>query len=102
MNTTAQIYRAEILRAVLGMRASELKAADLTRLNQIAEHLAHCEEAQTALRAKGYGCAGMTFTEVVRQVPDNSPGILKMIFRPAHKPPAHLDSRELFDIWSSR
>jgi hypothetical protein len=102
MNDIALRYRAELLRAVFGSYVHTGKVHDLHRLSQLAERLAMCEEAQAALHAKGYGLSGMTFTEVVRQVPDNSPGILKMIFRPAHKPPAHLDSRELFDIWSSR
>lgn len=89
MTRIGEIYRGEILRAVFGKAASELKVADLARLNQLCERLAECEEAQTALRARGYGRAGMTFIEIVREVPERSfkapapRGILQQIFRPA-------------------
>jgi hypothetical protein len=102
MNNTARIYRAEILRAVQGMGASELKVADMARLNQIAEHLAHCEDAQAALRAKGYGCSGMTFAEIVREVPTNALGRLKSLFSPKPGALPHQDLGEVHDIWSLR
>jgi hypothetical protein len=101
MNDIALRYRTEILRAVLGPRASELKADDLTRLNQIAEHLAQCEVAQAALRARGYGRAGMTFIEIVREVPTNALGRLKKLFEPKPSPQSHPDIGELHDIWTS-
>ena len=40
MSDIVRIDRAEILRAVLGPSAHSTKAADLHRLNQLAEHLA--------------------------------------------------------------
>jgi hypothetical protein len=88
MNTVALRYRAEILRAVFGSYANEGKVRDLHRLNQLCEHLAQCEQEQEALRAKGYGRPGMTFIEIVREVPANAFGRLKNLF--ASKPPAHL------------
>jgi hypothetical protein len=42
MNAEARIYRAEIIRALMGDRAHECKVADMHRLNQICEHLAEC------------------------------------------------------------
>jgi hypothetical protein len=102
MNDIALRYRAEILRAVLGPRASELKADDITRLNQIAEHLAQCEEAQAALRARGYGHAGMTFVEIVREVPTNALGRLKTLFAPKASSKERPGLDEVSDIWSSR
>jgi hypothetical protein len=102
MNNTARIYRAEMIRAVLGPRASELKAADMARLNRIAEHLAHCEEAQAALRAKGYGRAGMTFLEVVREVPVNALGRIKGWFAPKASAAPYPELGEVHDIWSAR
>ena len=80
MNDAARIYRAEIVRAVLGDRANLVQVADMTRLSQIAEHLAACEEAQTILRAKGHGMAGMSFVEVAATVPDNVRAKLKGLF----------------------
>jgi hypothetical protein len=102
VNATAQIYRAEILRAVLGPRASELKVSDPARLTQIVEHMANCEEAQAALRAKGYGLSGMTFIEIVREVPTNALGRLKSLFvsRPAAQP--YPDLGEVQNEWSLR
>lgn len=82
MNDVARIYRAEILRAVLGGNPPPAKAHDLARLNQIAEHLAECEEAQTILRAKGHGRAGMSFVDIARSVPENVRQILRDIFKP--------------------
>jgi hypothetical protein len=102
MNTTAQIYRAEILRAVLGPRASELKVDNPARLAQIAEHLVHCEQAQAALRAKGYGCAGMTFLEVAHEVPVNALGRIKGWFAPKASAAPYPELGEVHDIWSAR
>lgn len=102
MKSPADIYRAEILRAVQGSRANPLKVADISRLNQIAEHLAQCEEAQTALRAKGYGCAGMSFLEVVREVPTNALGRLKSLFAPKAAARAYPEIGEVHDIWTAR
>lgn len=102
MNNTARIYRAEILRAVLGPNASELKVDNPARLAQFAEHLAMCEEAQQALRAKGYGHAGMTFLEVVREVPTNALGRLKNLFATKPAAPPQPAASEVHDIWSGR
>jgi hypothetical protein len=38
----------------------------------------------------------------VREVPNDSPGILKQIFRPAPATNPQPKLSELFDIWSSR
>src|SRR5205823_2195619 len=100
MNAAAIIYRAEIIRAVLGDRAHESKIADVHRLNQIAEHLAECEHAQTILRAKGHGGAGMSFIDVARGVPDNVRGKLKKLFGPKQVA-AYPDLGEINDIWSA-
>jgi len=80
MNDIARIYRAEMLRAVLGPGAHPAKAADLHRLNQLAEHMAKCEEAQTILRAKGHGGPGTTIVEAARQVPTNVKQIIRALF----------------------
>lgn len=82
MNYEANIYRAAILRAVLGPRAIEAKVHDMARLNQFAEHLVDCERARSAMHAKGYGRGASSFVEVVREVPDNSPALLKRMFAP--------------------
>jgi hypothetical protein len=102
MNNTARIYRAEILRAAFGTANSELKVADLARLNQIAEHLAQCEDAQAALRAKGYGCAGMTFIEIVREVPTNALGRLKSLFKSKPVATSYPELDETDEHWSLR
>lgn len=81
MKDAAKIYRVEILRAVLGPAAHTGKVHDMARLNQIAEHLANCEDAQSILRAKGHGSAGMTFVEVARDVPPNVRQVIKRLFR---------------------
>jgi hypothetical protein len=80
MSPEARLYRAEIIRAAFGERAHECKVADMHRLNQICEHLATCEEAQTIIRAKGHGTAGMSFVELARSVPDNVREKLKRFF----------------------
>lgn len=100
MNAEALIYRAEIIRAVLGNGVSEHKVADMHRLNQIAEHLAQCEQAQTILRAKGHGTAGMSFVDLVRSVPDNVREKLHRLFG-APAAPRYPDLGEVADIWSS-
>jgi fructose 1,6-bisphosphatase len=81
MNNIAHIYRAEIMRAVLGHGANEANVANIERLNQIAEHLVDCEDAKTILRSKGYGAAGMTFVELARSLPENVRGLLRDLFR---------------------
>lgn len=102
MNDVARIYRAEILRAVLGGNPPPAKAHDLARLNQIAEHLAECEEAQTILRAKGHGCAGMSFVDVARSVPENVKQILRDIFKSKPTPsPANADISEAHEPWKA-
>jgi hypothetical protein len=80
MNDIARIYLAEILRAVLGPGAHAAKAVDLHRLNQIADHLAACEEAQTILRAKGHGGPSTTIVEAARQVPANVGRVILALF----------------------
>lgn len=100
MNDIARIYRAEILRAVLGGNPPPAKAHDLTRLNQIAEHLAECEEARTILRAKGYGRAGMSFVDMARSVPENVKQILRDIFRTKPAPVAP-DISEAHEPWKA-
>jgi hypothetical protein len=82
MNNIARIYRAEILRAALGPCAAPAQAADLGRLNQIAERLAECEGVHGILRAKGYGAAGVSLTQIARDVPGNTPQVLKELFQP--------------------
>ena len=106
MNNVARIYRAEILRAVLGDAANESKVANIERLNQIAEHLVDCEDAKSILRAKGYGAAGMTFVELARSMPENMRGILRELFKSKSLcPPVqkrYPDLGEVHDIWSAR
>lgn len=105
MNEIAKMYRAEILRAVLGSGLSTANVANLTRLNQIAEHLAECENAQTILRAKGHGGAGMTFVDVVRSVPDSIEGKIKRLFSSGERKVvtvikhAYPDIGEVHDAW---
>lgn len=101
MSSIARIYRAEIMRAVLGPKASELKAHDIARLNQIAERLADSELAQSALQAKGYGRSGASFVELVREVPTNVRQILKGLFKP-RTPVSYSGQAEVHDIWSAR
>jgi hypothetical protein len=106
--STADIYRAEILRAVLGPRYSELKVDNPARLRQIAERLADSESVQEAIRALGYGCSGMSFTEMVATVPGNAYGRLRRLFsKPAPKPVPQMadsypDLSEVHDVWSGR
>jgi hypothetical protein len=102
MNDAALRYRAVILRAVFGSYANEAKVQDLNRINQLCEHLAQCEDAQTALRARGYGRAGMTLLDVVREVPVSALGRLKTLFAPATQPAPQSEIDKLLDIWSSR
>jgi hypothetical protein len=107
MNSAARIYRAEILRAVLGPGANELKADDIARLNTYAMRLADAEMALAALQAQGYGRGAASLTEAVGQVPERrrqtkvaAQGILRRIFRPA--PQRKLSEAELHDIWTTR
>jgi fructose 1,6-bisphosphatase len=81
MKGPADVYRAEILRAVMGDHANVCKVANIERLNQIAAHLVDCEDAKAILRAKGYGAAGMTFVELAKSLPENVRGILREIFK---------------------
>jgi fructose 1,6-bisphosphatase len=81
MKGPADVYRAEILRAVLGDHANVCKVANIERLNQIAAHLVDCEDAKAILRAKGYGAAGMTFVELAKSLPENVRGMLRDLFR---------------------
>lgn len=108
MKGIADIYRAEIVRAVFGPGAHAAQIADPTRLAQIAEHLAGCEEAQAIIRAKGHGHAGMSFVELARSLPDHAIGKIKRLFRPADPKPVMVtehgypDIGEMHDIWSAR
>jgi hypothetical protein len=108
MKGPVDVYRAEILRAVLGAHAHEAKVADPARLNRIAAHLVDCEDAKSILRAKGYGAAGMTFVELARSLPENVRGMLREFLsatrRRAFESPAtrYPDLGEVHDIWSAR
>lgn len=109
MNDTAYIYRAEILRAVFGPTAHAGKVHDMHRLNQLAERLADTEEAQSILRAKGHGGAGMSLLQIVRSVPAEAKGMLRNLFRrsgeelASDKPAATYPSLgEVHDIWTGR
>lgn len=86
MDDRARIYRAQILRAVLGPKWNELKAHDLTRLNQIAEHLVDCEDARSILRNKGHGTVDMTFAEMAASVPGNVRRVLDRLFSRSPRP----------------
>lgn len=68
----ARIFRAEMLRAAFGPGALPAQAADLARLNQYAQHLADCHDAQEILRANGHGAAGMSVVDVARSVPGDA------------------------------
>ena len=108
MKSPADVYRAEILRAVLGDKANTCKVANVERLNQIAAHLVDCEDAKSILRAKGYGAAGMTFVELARSLPENVRGMLRQFFsatrRQAFENPAarYPDLGEVNDSWGAR
>jgi hypothetical protein len=108
MKGPVDVYRAEILRAVLGSHANESKVANIERLNQIAAHLVDCEDAKSILRAKGYGAAGMSFVELARSLPENVRALLRELFRKQrHAPPMpstgqYPDLGEVHDIWSAR
>lgn len=108
MKGPVDVYRAEILRAVLGDKANESKVANFERLNQIAAHLVDCEDAKSILRAKGYGAAGMTFVELARSLPENVRGMLREFFsvarRRAYESPAtrYPDLGEVHDSWNAR
>ena len=80
MNTIERIYRAEILRAVLGPGAEPAHAADLDRLDLIAESLAASEEAHGILRANGHGGPGLSIVEAARQVPANGGKVIRALF----------------------
>jgi len=82
MSGIVDIYRAEILRAVLGPRYSELKVHDAAHLNRIAGILTDAEAAKEALQAKGYGRGGRTFVELTREIPSYTPGMLTRLFAP--------------------
>lgn len=82
MNNIERIYRDEILRAVLGPGAQPAQAADLPRLNLIAESLAASEQAHGILRANGHGGPGLTIVEAARQVPANTGKVIRALFRP--------------------
>lgn len=78
---TTQIYRDEIIRAVLGDRAHEGRVANPTRPTQIAEHLAECEAAHDILRKKGHGQAGTSIVDVAKTAPENPKQLLHNLFR---------------------
>lgn len=108
MKGPVDVYRAEILRAVMGDSANTCKVANIERLNQIAAHLVDCEDAKSILRAKGYGAAGMTFVELARTFPENVRGMFRGFLsatrRRAFESPAtrYPDLGEGHDIWSAR
>lgn len=108
MKGPVDVYRAEILRAVLGANASEAKVADPARLHRIATHLVDCEDARSILRAKGYGAAGMSFAELARSLPENVRVLLRDRFRkqrraaPLPSTGQYPDLGEVHDIWSAR
>jgi hypothetical protein len=100
----ADIYRAVILRATYGPGYNIAKVADLKQLNRICEHLAECEEAQRILKRKGYGKAGMTFTELAASIPEHVCGLLRGLFRSSSTKSSEDRAKmdEAFDIWTSR
>lgn len=102
--SSAEIYRAVILRATHGSGYNLTKVADLQQLNRICERLAECEEAQRLLRGKGYGKPGMTFVELVCSVPDHVKGIFRGLLRTAgvKLPEDRSQLEETFDAWNSR
>jgi len=109
MSDIGDIYKAEMIRAVLGPGAHAFSAHDSHRLRQLAERLADTEEAQSILRAKGYGWAGMSLLDIVRSVPDGARGMLRNLFRRtgatlASDEPADTNPSlgEVHDIWSAR
>lgn len=90
MNDAIRIYRAEILRAVLGPGAHAAQAVDLPRLNQFVERLAECEQAHAILRAKGYGAPGTPLPLAASEVPTNVRQVLRDLFRQRREPGAEL------------
>lgn len=108
MKGPADIYRAEILRAVFGERANEAKVHDPARLSRVVENLVDCEDAKSILRAKGYGRAGASFVELAREVPNNVRQMLKNLFRPtslarvSSEDAPYPDLNEVLDIWTAR
>jgi len=99
MSNIANIYQAEILRAVLGPNAHAGKIADPARLRQIAEHLADSELAQSALQAKGYGRGAKSFLDLTREVPNNVRNMIKSLFAP-RTPVSYPSLGEAGDHWS--
>lgn len=93
MKRIADIYQAEILRAVLGSHAHAGKVDNPERLRKIAEHLADSELAQSALQAKGYGRGSQSFLDLTREIPNYTPAMLNRLFAPRtptyHPIPAH-------------
>jgi len=85
MNNMARIYRAEILRAAFGPGAAPAQATDLARINQIAQHLADCHDAQEILRANGHGAAGMSVVDVARSVPGDVRQVAEAAFKKPRK-----------------
>lgn len=100
MNDAARIYRAEILRAVFGSQPAMSRVADMDRLNRIAERLAESERAQSILRAKGHGSAGMSLVDIACSVPNNVRQILKSLFSPVASTKCP-DLGDVHDIWNS-
>jgi hypothetical protein len=41
-------------------------------VDQLAQHLADCEEACGILRAKGYGTPGVSFIDVAKAIPEKA------------------------------
>jgi len=85
MNNMARIFRAEMLRAAFGPGAQPAQAADLPRLNQYAQHLADCHDAQEILRANGHGAAGMSVVDVARSVPGDARQVAEAAFKKPRK-----------------
>lgn len=108
MSDIAYIYRAEILRAVLGPKWSAIGVHDMARLNDISCRLAESEQAMEILQSKGYRKPGMTLVECVRGIPNNVRGVLANLFtlKPFRTGPLGKKQEEpsanVHDIWNSR
>jgi len=73
MNPTAEMYRDELIRAVVPDRPAMLRQVHQpTVLEDFCNSLADGCEAKRLLRAKGYGQPWMTLTEIVQLLPTAS------------------------------
>ena len=70
MSDAALIYLDQMMRASLGHSPAFLgKAANPTSLQNLANHLADCEQAFAILRTKGYGLPFTPIHEIAAMVP---------------------------------